>query len=315
IVNGFRMSYATGFVLNNLNVGSFKTWGWEGHIDADIIRSASGFRWNVGLNMSHNNSLVVDLPENLKEYYNAYTWNSGNIRNGIAEGHPITTLTGLGYKRNKNGDILISSISGTPIVDSEWTVLADRNPALTYGVTTNLSYKGFRLSAMLSGMAGATVVNGTMRTMMSKGQSWESVRLRENRHYVFEGVLQDGFENSDNPTKNTVAVDMWKYAGTSIFGGNDEDWLEKDVNYLKLAEVRLSYAVPSGWLKKATKGFISNASVFVAANDLCTITNYSGVDPVGNTMSAAGGGTGGQGYDVWGIPAPRTYSFGVSLTF
>ncbi|MBQ9147214.1 MAG: SusC/RagA family TonB-linked outer membrane protein, partial [Rikenellaceae bacterium] len=315
IVNGFRMSYATGFVLNNLNVGSFKTWGWEGHIDADIIRSASGFRWNVGLNMSHNNSLVVDLPENLKEYYNPYTWNSGDIRNGIAEGHPITTLTGLGYKRNKNGDILISSISGTPIVDSEWTVLADRNPALTYGVTTNLSYKGFRLSAMLSGMAGATVVNGTMRTMMSKGQSWESVRLRENRHYVFEGVLQDGFENSDNPTKNTVAVDMWKYAGTSIFGGNDEDWLEKDVNYLKLAEVRLSYAVPSDWLKKATKGFISNASVFVAANDLCTITNYSGVDPVGNTMSAAGGGTGGQGYDVWGIPAPRTYSFGVSLTF
>ena len=315
IVNGFRMSYATGFVLNNLNVGSFKTWGWEGHIDADIIRSASGFRWNVGLNLSHNNSLVVELPENLKEYYNAYTWNSGNIRNGISQGHPITTLTGRGYMRNKNGDVLISTISGTPITSSEWTILGDRNPYLNYGITTNLSYKGFRLSAMLSGMAGATVVNGTMRTMMEKGQSWESVRLRENRYFIFDGVLQDGMENSDNPTKNTVAVDMWKYAGTSIFSGGDEDWLEKDVNYLKLAEIRLSYAVPSGWLKKATKGFISNASIFVAANDLCTFTNYSGVDPVGNTMSAAGGGTGGQGYDVWGIPAPRTYSFGVNLTF
>ena len=315
IVNGFRMSYATGFVLNNLNVGSFKTWGWEGHIDADIIRSSGGFRWNVGLNLAQNKSLVVDLPENLKEYYNAYTWNSGNLRNGIMVGYPITTITGKAYTRNKNGDILIGALSGLPVTDADWTVMGDRNPLLTGGVTTQMSYKGFRLSAMLSGMFGASVVNGTMRSMMASGQSWESVRLRENRHYIFDGVLQDGFENTDNPTKNTIAVDMWKYAGSSIFGGGDEDWFEKNVNYVKLAEVRLQYSVPSRWLKNATKGFISNASVFVAANDLCTFTNYSGVDPVGNTMSAAGGGTGGQGYDVWGIPAPRTYSFGVNLTF
>ncbi|MBQ5719272.1 MAG: SusC/RagA family TonB-linked outer membrane protein [Alistipes sp.] len=315
IVNGFRMSYATGFVLNNLNVGSFKTWGWEGHIDADIIRADNGFRWNVGVNLSQNKSLVVDLPENLKEYYNAYTWNSGGLRNGIKEGYPITTITGLAYQRNKNGDILISPTSGTPLTESDWTVLGDRNPKLNFGATTYLSFKGFRLSAMVSGMFGASVVNGTMRTMMSKGQSWESVRLRENRHHVFEGVLKDGAENSDNPTKNTIAVDMLHYAGTQIFAGGDEDWFEKNVNYLKLAEVRLNYTVPTTWLKKATKGFISKASVFVAANDLCTLTNYSGVDPVGNTMSAAGGGTGGQGYDVWGIPAPRTYSFGVNLSF
>ena len=315
IVNGFRMSYATGFVLNNLNVGSFKTWGWEGHIDADIIRADNGFRWNLGVNMSQNKSLVVDLPENLKEYYNAYTWNSGGLRNGIKEGYPITTITGQAYQRNKNGDILLSPTSGTPLTESDWSVLGDRNPKLNLGATTYLSFKGFRLSAMVSGMFGASVVNGTMRTMMSKGQSWASVRLRENRHYIFDGVLKDGAENSDNPTKNTIAVDMLNYAGTQIFAGGDEDWFEKNVNYMKLAEIRLNYTVPTTWLKKVTKGFISKASVFVAANDLCTWTNYSGVDPVGNTMSAAGGGTGGQGYDVWGIPAPRTYSFGVNLSF
>ncbi|TFH46803.1 MAG: SusC/RagA family TonB-linked outer membrane protein, partial [Bacteroidia bacterium] len=35
IVKGFRMSYGTGFVLNNMNVGTFETWGWEAHIDGD----------------------------------------------------------------------------------------------------------------------------------------------------------------------------------------------------------------------------------------------------------------------------------------
>src|SRR5690606_24660598 len=80
IVKGFRLSYATGFVLNNMNVGTFDTWGWEGHIDADIIRNSRGLRWNVGLNLSQVDSKVLFLPDNVSEYYNAYTWNSGNIR-------------------------------------------------------------------------------------------------------------------------------------------------------------------------------------------------------------------------------------------
>ncbi len=313
IVNGFRMSYATGFVLNNMNVGSFKTWGWEGHIDADIIRSESGFRWNLGLNLSHTGSLVTELPENLTEYYNAYTWNSGNTRNGIMKGHPITTVTGRAYIRNKNGDILVST-AGIPQVDASWSVIGDRNPDLNYGISTALSYKGFRLSAMASGKIGATIVNGTMRAMWSSGQSWESVRFRESGDYfVFKGVVKDGMENTDTPTWNTVAFPT--SMGGSVYSGGDEDWIQKDVNFLRLSEVRLTYNIPSDWLKKATKGFISRGSVFVSANDLCTWTNYMGVDPVGNTMSAAAGGTGGEGYDLWGVPAPRTFSFGVSLTF
>ncbi|MBR5846069.1 MAG: SusC/RagA family TonB-linked outer membrane protein [Rikenellaceae bacterium] len=313
IVNGFRMSYATGFVLNNMNVGSFKTWGWEGHIDGDIIRAENGFRWNLGLNLSHTGSLVTDLPENLTEYYNAYTWNSGNTRNGIMKGHPITTVTGRAYERNKNGDILVST-AGIPQVDASWSVIGDRNPDLNYGISTALSYKGFRLSAMASGKIGATIVNGTMRAMWSSGQSWESVRFRESGEYfVFKGVVKDGMENTDTPTWNTVAFPT--SMGGSVYSGGDEDWIQKDVNFLRLSEVRLTYNLPSDWLKKATKGFISRGQVFVSANDLCTWTNYMGVDPVGNTMSAAAGGTGGEGYDLWGVPAPRTFSFGVSLTF
>ncbi len=315
IVTGFRMSYATGFVLNNMNVGSFKTWGWEAHVDGDIIRSQSGFRWNLGLNFSHTGSKLTKLPENLTEYYNAYTWNSGNIRNGVMMGHPITTLTGRAYQRNDKGDILISPTNGQPLIDAEWSVIGDRNPDLNYGISTSFSYKNFRLSALASGKIGTTIVNGTMRTLFSNGLSWESVRWRESGFHIFEGVLKDGNENTDHPTRNTIALDPASLGSSSSFGGYDEDWLQKDVNYLRLSEVRLTYSLPSDWLKRATKGFISRASIFVAANDLCTWTNYRGVDPVGNTMSAAAGGTGGEGYDVWGIPTPRTYSFGINLTF
>lgn len=310
IVKGFRLSYATGFVLNNMNVGTFNTWGWEGHIDGDIVKSANGIRWNVGLNISSTKSEVVDLPKNVTEYYDAYTWNSGNIRDGIMVGNPVTTLTGNAYTRNNAGQILIDPKTGLPKKDATWSVLGDREPKLRLGFTTSLNYKGVNLSAMFSGRYKATVVNGTKRTMMQYGTSWESVDLREKGPVVFEGVLADGNENTENPTKNNISVSYDAFPYT--YEGGDEDWIEKDVNYLHLQELRLSYNLPSNWLKKI---LISNATIFVAGNDLFTWTNYSGLDAVGNTVSAAAGGIGGEGYDVWSLPSPRGYSIGINISF
>lgn len=311
IVKGFRLSYGTGFVLNNMNVGTFETWGWEAHIDGDVIRTSNGIRWNVGFNASSTDSEVVYLPENVTEYYNPYTWNSGNIRNGIMVGYPVTTLTGRGYTRNENGDILISPTTGLPVVNSGWTVLGNREPKLRFGITSNVSYKGMRLSAMFSGRYKTTVVNGTKRTMMANGLSWESVKLRESGPVIFKGVLQDGNENTANPTINRISVTYDTY-GESIYAGSDEDWIEKDVNYLRLQELRFSYNIPDKWLKRT---LLSTATVFVAGNDLATWTNYSGIDAVGNTVSAAAGGSGGEGIDVWSLPNPRGFSFGINVTF
>jgi TonB-linked SusC/RagA family outer membrane protein len=311
IVKGFRLSYATGFVLNNMNVGTFKTWGWEGHIDGDIIKKPNGLTWNLGINASQGKSEVLYLPENVTEYYNAYTWNSGNVRNGIMVGHPITTLTGLAYERNENGDVLVSPSTGLPITKSQWSVVGDREPKLRFGLTTALTYKDIRLSGLFAGRYGATVINGTKRLMMSNGLSWESVALRETGPYIFNGVLRDGNENTDNPTKNNIALDYRAYGGT-IFGGGDEYWLEKDINYVRLQELRLSYRIPKKFLSKGK--IISAMDVYFVGNDLLTWTNYSGIDAVGNTVSAAAGGTGGEGYDVWSIPNPRGFSLGLSLT-
>ena len=293
-ITAFRLSYATGFVLNNMNVGTFTTRGWEFHIDADVLRLSNGLRWNLGLNMDHSTSCVTELPENVSEYYNAYTWVSGNLRNGISVGNPITTMTGKGYERNDKGQVLIDPATGLPVVSSKWTVMGDREPKLKFGLTTSLSWNNFRLSAVASGRFGATVVNGTMRDLMGTGSSWQSVEMREKGPVVFEGVLKDGKQNSANPTVNTIAVDYSNF-GTYTYTGTDEDWLEKGVNYLRLSEIRLSYTVPQRWLKNKTANFLSSATVWVKGTDLVTLTNYSGIDVVCNSNSASLGGSGGVG--------------------
>ena len=311
IVSGFRMSYANGFVLNTRNIGEFKTWGWEGHIDGDIIRNRD-WLWNFGVNLSATKSEVVDLP--VASYYDAYTWNSGNLRNGAMVGEPITVIIGNDYQRNDKGDVLIDPATGVPMATTDLVALGDREPKLRVGFSTRLRYKNWNLSALTSGKLGATVINGTYRQMLQQGTSWQSVTLRESGPVVFNGVIKDGKENTDNPTINNIAVTYGNY-GTTTYSGLDPDWIERNINYIRLQEVRLGYTIPSTVLRNFSRGLISSASVFMTANDLFTWTNYSGVDAVGNTVAASAGGIGGEAYDVWSLPNPRGFTCGISLTF
>ncbi len=312
IITGFRMSYATGFVLNNMNVGTFRTSGVELRVAGDVIKNRD---WivNLGLNMSKNWSNVIKLPENVSEYYNAYTWNSGNLRNGIKVGYPVTSITGLDFQRNKDGKVLIDPSTGLPLVSSTWSVLGDREPDLMFGLTLSVRYRSFSLSALLDGKLGTQVVNGTKRWMMQQGFSKESVKMREAGPVVFNGVLKDGLQDSDNPTVNSIGVKL----GDLQYGyaGNDYDWIEKGINYLRVQELRLNYNVNRKWLESVTKGIVSAASIYVMGTDLFVFTNYSGIDVVSNSNSASLGGTGGVGFDMMAIAAPRGLSFGINLTF
>lgn len=314
IIKDFRMSYAGGFITNTQNMGSFKTWGWEGHIDGDIINMPNSLRWNLGFNLSHASSKTVSLP--VEMYYDAYTWNSGNIRNGVIVGHPITSVVGNDFQRNDKGEVLINPVNGVPLVAASGTLsyLGDREPKYRFGISSFLTYKGFRLSGIFAGKLNTMVVNGTKRYMMQNGLSWESVAAREQGPVIFKGVLRDGLENTDNPTQNTIAVNYGNFT-SSIYAGADPNWIEKNVNYMRLQELRLSYTIPQKALRDFANGFISYATVSVSGNDLYTWTNYSGIDAVGNTVSAAAGGVGGEGYDTWAIPSPRGVTFGLSLTF
>ena len=314
IVSGFRMSYANGFVLNTRNIGEFKTWGWEAHIDGDIVRSRD-WTWNMGVNMSHTGSVVTSLP--VEGYYDAYTWIIGNVRTGARRREPITVILGDRIETNKAGQKLINPSSGAYVGETATIpfALGDREPKIRYGINTRVRYKGWNFSAMTAGKIGATVFNGTKMRMMQRGTSWESVTAREEAPMVLAGVLKDGNQDSANPTINDIpwARGQDGNATTSIL--HESLWINTGINYLRLQEARLSYTVPQQALRNITRGFVSYANVFVTGNDLFTITNYTGIDAVGNVLAAAAGGVGGEGFDYWSIPSPRGFTVGISVTF
>ena len=313
IVANLRLSYGTGFVLQAYNAGEMKTEGIGLQLNATPVMGGD-FSWDILANFTHLWSQLVRLPEGVTEYYNSDTWLAGNVRGGARVGGPLTTLTGYDYLRNDKGEILIDLANGYPLRNTtDWVIIGDRQPDFTMGLTNNFNYKNFSLSFLLDIRKGGDIYNATEHWLTLRGLSMRTLD-RENPK-IFQGVLKDGYENTDNPTRNGVVVDPSHDAATFYSGTNTPDvmFIEKDVNWVRLRDVTFRYNVPAASLQRVR--FVKTGSVFVTGTDLFLATNYSGLDPVVNGNSAATGGSGGAGVDFGNLPLPMGINFGVTVGF
>ena len=307
IVDNIRGSYGTGFILFNLNGAVTRNTGLELTLTGTpILREA--FSWDVIANFDRSRGRVISLPHELPESYNSDTWLFGNVRNGTGPGMSTRSLTGTYYLRNKNGDILINPtganaglpVRSTPFIDRGY----DRQPDWTLGLTNTFKYKRASLTALVDIRRGGDVFNATEHFLTARGLSMRTLDRNEPR--VVEGVLQDGKENSDNPTRNNIVV--VPAANTNYYLSISEElFIEKDINWLRLRDVTLSYALPDGRFKRA--------SLFITGTDLFLLTNYSGMDPIVNGNTAATGGSGAAGIDYGNFPIPRGLNFGLKMGF
>ena len=91
IAENFRASYATGYVLNTLNVGANENTGIEMVLDYQVINKKD-FTWNTRFNFNRMRNKVTELPLNVPEFYISDTWVYGNARGGLTRGGPTTTI-------------------------------------------------------------------------------------------------------------------------------------------------------------------------------------------------------------------------------
>jgi TonB-linked SusC/RagA family outer membrane protein len=307
IVQNVRASYGSGYILINLNGAETRSEGIEVTLRGTPLQTPA-LAWDAQLNFTRGTSKVLRMPSDLPEYYSSDTWLYGNVRNGVGAGLSTMSLTGYWYQRNDKGDLLIEPSTGLPIRDTRAFIDNgyDRAPDFLIGLHNRVSWKRFTLSALMDIRKGGDVFNATEHWLTARGLSERTLDRWEPR--VVQGVLRDGRENSANPTPNTIVV-IPALNNSYYLGMSEELFIEKDINWLRMRDVTLSYALPSNlWGTRS-------ASVFVTATELFLLTNYSGSDPIVNGNTAATGGSGGIGIDYGNFPMPIGLNFGVRVGF
>ncbi|QIP12318.1 SusC/RagA family TonB-linked outer membrane protein [Spirosoma aureum] len=330
-----RLSYGTGFIFGLLNGGTFNNRGVELQLKGSPVKKAD-FGWDVILNFTKLKTDVKSLPAEVPEYYNSDTWVYLNARssafvNNLQSYFPsdnpayrsynfnyyqrgsgsATAIGGYSYARNKNGDILVNPANGLPITNANFLPIGDRNPDFSIGLTNSFRYKSLSLSFLLDIRKGGDVFNGTAMYLWRNGLSKKS--LDRDTPVVFKGVLRDGKEDTGTPTPNTIQV-IPSLRSTDYYNSVPEsEFVEKDINWLRLRDVTISYVLPSSVLNKGK--VFKQASVFVNGTDLFLLTNYTGADPNVNGTTATSGGVGAAGIDYGTLSVPRGLSAGFRIGF
>jgi hypothetical protein len=120
-------------------------------------------------------------------------------------------------------------------------------------------------------------------------------------------------QNTDNPTKNTIAITPYyrsDFYGTTV--ATEADFIES-VNWMRMRDATIAYNLPRAWLQK--QKLIKSASVYVTGTDLFMITNYTGADPSVNANTAFSRGYGGAGIDYGVLATPRGLNVGFKVQF
>lgn len=164
-------------------------------------------------------------------------------------------------------------------------------PDFTFALNGNVRYKNFDLSIGLQGVLGNKIYNATRQTLedVTKGSNFLASCLDywtpENKNAAHPRLTWD------DPNRNTRA---------------ESDRYLENGSYLRLRSVQLGYTFPQTWFK----GAIQHARLYINAENLFTITSYSGYSPDVNADNANY-----RGFDNFIYPTNRVFMLGLNVTF
>lgn len=208
-----------------------------------------------------------------------------------------TPIVGPGGMRPQLGDVIfLDRNNDGKISEEDMDYLGSASPKWTGGVNINLRYKNVDFTAFCSYSAGNEIINSMYQSMYSTD--------------MFEtNISKDMALNHwspDNPTSNLPRLALTDSNQNSTAFS---DRMVENGSYFRIKQLQLGYTFPKRF---TTKACIEAMRVYASVDNLHTFTKYSGLDPevfgmYGNPLY--------YGVDMVTYPQPRTFSFGLNISF
>jgi TonB-linked SusC/RagA family outer membrane protein len=288
------------------NTGTMRNRGLDMTVSSKILNKG-GFNWNATAVIGTYRNKVVSLGLSAP-IDNGFTRITGGSKR-VEAGFPVDYFYGFvtegifqSYDEINShasqspgsdpttstapGDIKFKDLNNDGIInDKDRTNIGNFNPTFTYGLTNTVTFRNFELTCFIQGSQGNKVLNFT-------------------RWYTEGGVSNGNYSNA--------VIDRWTGPGTSNSmprlalndpNGNNRvsDRFVEDGSYMRIKNLRIAYNLPG---KVANYLTLKRAQFYASAQNLLTITNYTGMDP------EVGGGV-----DIGFYPQARTYTVGVTVDF
>jgi outer membrane receptor protein involved in Fe transport len=300
-----------GFNSQLINGGSLQNQGIELSINSRNVEN-DNMTWNTTLNIAYNKQKAINLND--RPYIISQTANpDGAVPAAdftkLAVGRELSELYGYVYDGviktgevyaaqplSKPGDPKYKDLNGDgAITADDRKVLGNAYPHYVLGFNNSFTYKGLELGIFFQGAFGSDLYN--MNRLLLET-------------YTGTDALQRW-----TPQNNNTDVPRNGYF-TSKYGGYINSRFVENASYVKLKNLSIGYNIPTskiGFLKG-----ISTAKIYFNAQDLFTITKYTGSDPEVNSNNSDTDPNSTNlraGLDFNAYPAYRSFTLGLKLNF
>ena len=300
-----QISAATGYFSALINAGELDNKGLEADLKFTPLLNLGKVIWNASINYSYMESKVVSIFPGLDEIAIADA-------SYVKVGSQFPAIKVSDVQRTPTGQIIVDPVTGQPVKDPALQNVGHGNPNHILGISTDLNYKGFRLSATAEYRGGNVIVNRVGQALDFTGVSEHSAQNGRQPFVIPNSVIQT------SPGVYTPNTNLLIRDASRVFWVNS-DYRSVDRTYTtsaafwKLREVTLSYDIP---VKKLFGGnSIQAAQLAVIGRNLIMLRPKSNVwtDPEFNTQAATSNAVGFTTEDQ--TPPTRVYGFSVKLTF
>lgn len=327
-----------------VNIGELENRGW-GFTLSTINIDRSGFKWTSNFNISSFKTKInafyseAALLNRTSWWLADWTQRSvvgqapwlflGYIEDGLFQS--IEEIENSALPVDNNGDELaidpasiwvgdvkfrdISGPDGTPdgIIDvNDQTFIGNPWPEFFGGFTNTFSYRGFDLSILITGTYGNDIYN----YMAKVNTNPNAINLSRNLLINTLDYARVSEDENGNPILSNPGTDVARisHGPNDNYERHTSKWVE-DGSFLRLKNVTLTYNLPASLLSK--QKIVRAARVSFGAQNLATITGYSGHDPEVGAYIGRDAGAGNQaiGLDYGRYPLTPVYSLSVGVDF
>jgi TonB-linked SusC/RagA family outer membrane protein len=248
------------------------------------------FSWMLQFNGAYNNNTIVD--------YKGGVVTSNGITN--VKGRPVNSFTVIhfaGIDRNAGIAIWARDSAGRTRNTFETDSATNRfygsiQPKFVGGFTNIFTYRNFSLTTSFHFSALSQLYNETRQQVEGEGQN-----IYANNVNLPGG--QERWKRVGDFAEMPIAFADSSFAPTTILNSR---FLEQN-SYLRLANVRIDYTLPSMIVKKLN---LRTAEVFFSGDNLLTITGFTGLNPESGSSGKE---------NTLRYPLHRKFLFGIHVSF
>ena len=305
-VSALMGSYGPGGYAPVINAGNVSNKGWELELGYRSDRTKD-FLYEANWNFTAVNNKVTAVPTGVDYLPGAAFSVGGDVATRFQKGYEIGYFFGyqtagiyqsqeeidnaaVVQEGAKPGDLIFVDQDGDGVIsftdDSDKTYLGSAIPDFTMGFNLSGSYKGFDISANFYASIGNEIIRNYERQQPYANQMSYVIDRWVGSESSFDVPRQ-----TTEPTRNNVFSSFYV----------------EDGSFLRLRNLQVGYAFSKDWLRKIK---MEQLRVYVAANNLLTLTRYMGYDPdLGSTSALS------AGVDYGLYPQAKTVMVGLQFKF